>query len=263
MPRTPQQERERVARYRAKNLEKIRAYKLAKRNGTYQKPVRLPPTEEEIIQRKKNNSKRQMEWKNKNPDKVLAIRMRGKQKNPNADREKVKRYQARNPERAKEQARRTQEKYREKYNKRSREYYHKNKERISAREKEARIKDADRRLAKAKAWRDANKERIRGYKSRSIGGAKRRAAKRGAEGTYSYQDVVNLFTRQRGKCATCKKKISKNPGNSKYHVDHVTPLKLGGSNYPSNLQLLCRRCNCSKGAKSPEQWAQQNGLLFC
>jgi hypothetical protein len=30
------------------------------------------------------------------------------------------------------------------------------------------------------------------------------------------------------------------------HIDHIRPVSLGGSNDPSNLQLLCARCNLSK-----------------
>ena len=32
-------------------------------------------------------------------------------------------------------------------------------------------------------------------------------------------------------------------------VDHIHPVSLGGTNDPSNLQTLCRSCNCSKGAR--------------
>lgn len=38
------------------------------------------------------------------------------------------------------------------------------------------------------------------------------------------------------------------------HIDHVMPLRLGGSNYIENIQLLCRPCNLSKGSKHPAVW---------
>jgi 5-methylcytosine-specific restriction endonuclease McrA len=34
-------------------------------------------------------------------------------------------------------------------------------------------------------------------------------------------------------------------------------LARGGTSDPENLQLLCPRCNCSKGAKDPQEWLTQ------
>ncbi len=40
------------------------------------------------------------------------------------------------------------------------------------------------------------------------------------------------------------------------------PVIKGGTNWPDNLQLLCRPCNIAKAAKDPFVWAQENGRLF-
>ena len=42
-----------------------------------------------------------------------------------------------------------------------------------------------------------------------------------------------------------------------YHVDHVIPLILGGSNGPENLVIACPRCNLSKGAKMPHEFSER------
>lgn len=38
------------------------------------------------------------------------------------------------------------------------------------------------------------------------------------------------------------------------HVDHIVPLSRGGTNDIDNLALACDRCNCSKAARTPEEW---------
>jgi 5-methylcytosine-specific restriction endonuclease McrA len=71
---------------------------------------------------------------------------------------------------------------------------------------------------------------------------KRRALKAGAEGTHTIEDLKYIYNHQQGKCLRCKKFIL----FEKITVDHIVPLSWGGSDYPSNIQLLCRRCNSSK-----------------
>jgi len=44
-----------------------------------------------------------------------------------------------------------------------------------------------------------------------------------------------------GKCAIC--------GSEHFlEIDHIVPLSKGGSNERSNFQVLCKKCNCSKGS---------------
>ena len=89
----------------------------------------------------------------------------------------------------------------------------------------------------------------------------RRARKRNAHGSHTAADIRRIFDAQRGLCANCHARLLKS-GKQKFHVDHIVPLVRGGSNWPDNLQLLCKPCNLRKGAKLPEVWAKENERLF-
>ena len=41
-------------------------------------------------------------------------------------------------------------------------------------------------------------------------------------------------------------------------LDHVHPWSKGGENEPTNLVTACRHCNCSRGAKSLPQYADDH-----
>ncbi len=48
-----------------------------------------------------------------------------------------------------------------------------------------------------------------------------------------------VFTRDGGVCQCCGSSVS-------LEYDHITPFSCGGASSPSNIQLLCMRCNRSK-----------------
>lgn len=59
-----------------------------------------------------------------------------------------------------------------------------------------------------------------------------------------------VFYRDRGKCSLCKKDLSGLFSiNNTLEFDHIIPLRLGGTNDVSNIQLLCKECNNKKGDK--------------
>jgi len=82
------------------------------------------------------------------------------------------------------------------------------------------------------------------------------ARKRSAEGHHTADDVMAIYNRQKGKCIACLCRLAK-----KYEVDHKVAIFNGGSNWPSNLQIMCVSCNRSKCAKDRYQWAREQGLL--
>lgn len=115
-------------------------------------------------------------------------------------------------------------------------------------------------------WRTAHPERVREQHSKWLvahpenkraSDHKRRAGIKKGGGSFTATDIRALLKTQRGKCVACRGKIS-----GIYHIDHIMPLALGGSNGISNIQLLCPRCNLSKKDKHPITFMQSRGFLL-
>lgn len=111
-------------------------------------------------------------------------------------------------------------------------------------------------------WIDNNQERVREIKSKykknnpeqvAIDNHRRRVRKLKSDGDYSQYEWNLLVEKQDGRCLACGKK-------TKLTVDHVVPLSKGGSNYISNIQGLCMKCNASKHDKIKD-YRKQTGLL--
>ena len=69
--------------------------------------------------------------------------------------------------------------------------------------------------------------------------------------------TAKLFVLQKGLCPCCAQPLGDN-----YHLDHIMPLALGGSNTDDNIQLLRQRCNRQKHAKHPIDFMQSRGFLL-
>lgn len=127
-----------------------------------------------------------------------------------------------------------------------------NHDKVKASSAKWRAANPDNKKAHNRKWSSANPEAGRAYNRN------RRARKREAGGKLSSGLSDKLFALQRGKCACgCLQ-----PLGDDFHMDHVMPLALGGSNTDDNMQLLRSICNRQKHAKHPVEFMQSRGFLL-
>ena len=145
-------------------------------------------------------------------------------------------------------------------------YREANKDKTAARANKRYLLNKDSLAAYNKKWRELNKDSIAAGNKEYVKLHReeyaahcrnRRARLREATGTHTAEDIQNIFTLQRKKCAVCLTSIAKG-----YHVDHIVALVNGGSNDKHNLQLLCGHCNCTKSSKDPIEFMNENGRLI-
>src|SRR5439155_165540 len=114
-------------------------------------------------------------------------------------------------------------------------------------------KNYDKILARNRAYRRKQPEKVKGFETRyheahpevkSAASANRRARLVGAPGSHTPADIKAIWERQGHRCAVpnCPYPIAL-LGKDKYHIDHIMPIKLGGSNDAANLQILCKLHN--------------------
>jgi len=140
----------------------------------------------------------------------------------------------------------------EKLNLRARENYKENREYYLKKAKKWREENPERKKEYAEGWEKKNKHKRKMYKQN------RRAAEAKAEGDFKSEDILRIFDMQRGRCGICSKKKDL----PDMHVDHIEPISKGGSNWPRNLQLLCKKCNLSKSAKDQMDFMRELGRLL-
>lgn len=151
-------------------------------------------------------------------------------------------------------------------------YYLKNKERLAKNMKANYQKNRAERLEAMRAYAEKNKQRIAEWQAEyhrkrrrekpdiyRAAKHRRRAMVAASGGSYTGEEISALTLSQGNRCAACRRKFSH---SLKAVIDHVVPIALGGSNYITNIQLLCRACNRSKWHLPAEEWAKKLGRLF-
>ncbi|MEL6236997.1 MAG: HNH endonuclease [Pseudomonadota bacterium] len=160
-------------------------------------------------------------------------------------------YRAANPERVAQWNREARERMgRDAWILRAKVWREENHARALEYDRQYRINNPEKVKEARRKWNQANPDAVVALRNR-------RKAKKAAGGNYTTKQIIELHKRQRYRCASCGRSTKK-----ERHADHIIPLKLGGSNDITNIQILCPSCNLRKNAKHPIDFAQENGKLL-
>ena len=177
--------------------------------------------------------------------------------------EKKRKYQGTH----KEERKKYLEKNKEKVKASSKKWYEEHKEETKAQEKKYRQEHKEERKAYDEKYNEEHKEERKAYKEkyyknnkdkikkyynrpevkekRKINEHNRQVRKKGNGGSYTIEEITKLRKETNGIC----KGYNREPhyvGDKNLTIDHIIPIKKGGTNYIENIQLLCGSCNSHK-----------------
>lgn len=159
----------------------------------------------------------------------------------------LRHWKAKNPEKNKERADRYENREKSKLVRKM--WKGKNRDVVNRHRRDCVARDPEKEANRHRAWRLKNMEVCRAHRRN------RDAKVKGATGKHTKLDILVMYEDQCGKCQNCRICLK-----SGYHVDHKNPISKGGSNDPSNLQLLCPRCNLRKSNKDYLEWCAENEI---
>jgi len=136
-------------------------------------------------------------------------------------------------QRARDAVSRFQKRNIEKQREESRLYFHSNRETESIRNARYRKAHSKRLLEKNRVNKRSNRARYRVYEHN------RRALLNAAPGKFTKEEFEELCSKYDHHCLRCGLRERLVP-------DHVIPLSKGGTNFISNIQPLCSKCNAIK-----------------
>lgn len=225
---------EKAAKHYQKNAEEMRA----KQKESYKlSPDRFKKANDKWrCNNKEKVDRKNAEYRANNKEKISAAIRKWTMANKDRCRSNQREWYKNNPDKARGKAER---------------YKLKNPEKLAITRTKWYANNRDKAIQHSLDWAARNPDKRRANE------ANRRARKRNSDGSHTSSDIKNLVYIQKGKCACCKIIIS-----SGYHVDHIMPLALGGSNDKTNIQLLCPACNIKKSSKHPIDFMQSRGFLL-
>lgn len=171
----------------------------------------------------------------KNADQVRAKVNNYRQANSEAVADRKRRYRANYPDRVKAQQRAAYEAKRDEYREKNRATY-------AARKTDYAVSQ--------RAWVDANRERVRAYKSKY---KHKRRALEASNGIFSVseRDLRRALLRADNACTYCRRNFS---DDIRVTWDHVVPVTRGGTFSVGNLVPACGPCNSSKMDRTVAEW---------
>lgn len=200
-------------------------------------------------------------WTKANAEKSRAIKDKWAKANPEKIKAKGVEYYKNNREKMRLNAKLWEQNNRERANASDAAWRLKNKEQYKAAYTARRAKNPEKHREAGRVWRKRHPEKqnawIKAHPEYSRIKNHNYQAKKRASGKLSRNIAKKLFALQQGKCPCCHRSLGNN-----YHLDHIIPVSLGGSNTDDNVQLLRAECNLSKSAKHPVDFMQSRGFLL-
>ncbi len=159
----------------------------------------------------------------------------------------VKRYREENKEKVVASKKKYRQENKEILKKKDAAYYQVNREQVRKQANGYTASHTEANRARAAAWYKEHPER--GKANAKVAGHRRRARKASVGGKFTKVDIQNMYVSQGAHCYYCSVSIEE-----AYHIEHMTPISRGGSNWIDNICLACVPCNRTKGVKTAEEF---------
>lgn len=188
---------------------------------------------------------------------LTCLQCHNARRNKEKEYEYNKQWRKNNPDKIKAAKAREFQKHKERYNESNRKWRAKNKDKVKQYYKNYEESKPENIKSSRKKYRDANKEyfkeKNREYKQSHKDNVRDWCENRRAQIINKLVGKVNrveIFARDKGICHICRKSVDEN----NWHLDHILPLKHGGSHSQYNVMVSHPECNMKKGTNIVEYW---------